>query len=145
MVTLILPLALGTWAWGLALNRPLRDAVLKALVLLGAAAVVLTEALSSGHRLDQESAAIGWVAVVMGAVVFGWIRRHERSIQESSQRLTVFEASCLLAILGIIAIVGYAAVLSPPNSADAMAYHLPRVIYWIQAKSVAFFPTSYLN
>jgi 4-amino-4-deoxy-L-arabinose transferase-like glycosyltransferase len=37
------------------------------------------------------------------------------------------------------------ALVYPPNNWDAMTYHLPRVMHWIQQQSVAHFPTSNLR
>ncbi len=54
-----------------------------------------------------------------------------------------------LALLGGAAIailtVGVVALLSPPNTWDVMQYHLPRVVHWIQNRSVAFYPTHELK
>ena len=116
----------------------MREAFLKALVLAGTACVAITEFLSLFHAFTRWGVAVGWVLVILIAARF--IKPITPRIQLSS-----LDAFSLLVIAGIVAVAGYTALVYPPNSADAMAYHLPRVIYWMQNRSVAFFPTPYFN
>ncbi|HSF30535.1 MAG TPA: 4-amino-4-deoxy-L-arabinose transferase, partial [Candidatus Tectomicrobia bacterium] len=52
----------------------------------------------------------------------------------------------LLSGVGVVlAVIGVIALLSPPNTSDVMAYHMPRVIHWIQNHSAAFYPTHELR
>jgi hypothetical protein len=49
----------------------------------------------------------------------------------------------LLCGLGLlIGIVGLTALLAPPNTWDAMSYHLPKVVLWATNRSVQIFPTA---
>jgi hypothetical protein len=48
-------------------------------------------------------------------------------------------ASILFVILG----VGLIAIIAPPNTWDAMNYHMSRVMHWMQNGSLAHYPTSY--
>jgi hypothetical protein len=116
----------------------LRDSILRAAVLLGTATLMLTELLSPFHLLTRWPLAAAWLVAVVA-----WAGVRPRATV--SWRFLPFETS-VAAIIGAIAgVVALTAILSPPNSADAMAYHLPRVVYWAQSGSVAFFPTPYLN
>lgn len=119
----------------------MRDYFLRLIALLGAAVVLLTETLNPFHLLRRGPLAVAWACVLAAGAFYAW-RRRPAALRFAFRPL---ETAIAAAIAAIAAIVGLAAVLSPPNSADAMAYHMPRVIYWAQAGSVAFFPTPYFN
>ncbi len=110
-------------------------------MILGACTALLTELLSLGHWLRPVPLAVAWLAMGAGGAVY--LHRRPPSFQRFAIRLA--EAALTAAIACIVAVVALTAALSAPNSYDAMAYHLPRVVYWAQSGSVAFFPTSYFT
>ncbi len=119
----------------------MRETFLRGVILFGTATALLTELLSPFQLLRRGPLAAAWIAVLAMTAAYWYFRPPEL------RRTTVrpFESAIAVAIATIAVLVGVTAVLSPPNSADAMAYHMPRVVYWAQAASAAFFPTSYFN
>jgi hypothetical protein len=104
------------------------------------ATLLITEALSPFHLLRPLPVALAWTAVA----VFAAYRYRNLKLPRLPQRQP-FEGAVAVAIAALGIAVFLAAAFSPPNSADAMAYHLPRVLYWAQSGSVAFFHTPYFN
>ena len=119
----------------------MRDLLLRVLVTLGACTVLLTEVLSLFHWIRPFPLAGAWLGIGAGGAVYLYRRKPE------FRRFSIRPAEAVVtAVIGsVVALVGLTAALSAPNSYDAMAYHLPRVVYWAQSGSVAFFPTSYFT
>ena len=99
--------------------------------------MAVTEILGAAHMLTRPALLAAWIFFVVG-IVFS-IRR------PSFLPLSAIDSVLIAIIAAILGILLFIALKSPPNSTDAMAYHLPRVLYWAQQRSVAFFPTPYLN
>ena len=121
-----------------------RDLVLRATVLVGAAVWAITETLSLFGEVAARSAG----DCVDGGACHGRVIGMEaRSIsaQSAVPRVDWAVAAYCAACAAILTLTAVAAAFSPPNSADAMAYHMPRVLYWAEQGSVRFFPTPYLN
>ena len=122
-----------------------RDALLRVCVFAGAATALLTEVLGALHLLRRAPLAIAWALMLVCAAKYLWRRAPKRSLFFERVRSHLLDSVIALAIAWIVVLVGIAAVLSPPNSFDVLAYHMPRVVYWAQARSVSFFATPYLN
>lgn len=120
---------------------PLRAAFLKALVVFGGVLLVATEGLSVFSAINKASLAIVWIAAGAAGVV--WLVRRPPVVRRPRFDPVVF--GCVAAIGAILALTAVAAGFSPPNSSDAMAYHMPRVVYWAEQRSVRFLPTAYFN
>jgi hypothetical protein len=116
-----------------------REWYLRLAVMAGAVVVTGTETLGAMHALTRATLIAAWLLAILGGA---FLFRRERIAFE---RPSLLDGLLITAIAAILAIIGFIALLSPPNSADAMSYHLPRVLFWAQQHSVAFFATPYLN
>ena len=112
------------------------DGFLRGAVALGLLVAASTEALGAAGLLSRWPVAVFWCCVLLAVC---------RSLKLPARKAAPVWVWLSIAAFGAISIILLLLALkSPPNSSDAMSYHLPRVIYWVQQKNVAFFPTPYL-
>ncbi|MCW5979086.1 MAG: glycosyltransferase family 39 protein [Bryobacteraceae bacterium] len=128
-------------SWTSGSSEP-RFLLLQALVAAGAAATWLTEGLSLFGWVTFNGIVVGWTALGATGAVLVWRRGSPRF---HLPRPGLPDVLLTAGMAAIAAIAGFIAIVSPPNSVDALMYHMPRVVYWKLAGSVAFFPTQYLN
>ena len=122
----------------------IRDAILRALVFFGVAAVIITESLGAFDLLRRGPLLGCWIAVLIPAMIY-LVRRRAFTLARPFWAADPVLWICSAGVLAILTLTAITALFSPPNSSDAMAYHMPRVVYWAEQASVRFFPTPYLN
>lgn len=110
--------------------------------------VYSTEVLSSLHEITRGGIAVAWLTCTALAAI--WLAIDRRLTQKPAvggstsgddSQVDRWDRVALWMVTGIVAVVGITAIVSAPNTWDAMEYHLPRVIEWIGNRSVASYPT----
>lgn len=106
--------------------------------LLGSWALICLSLIFIGYQIDSK-ALKGKGRTSIGNPFAELIRFINIELFSSKIHIRVW----VLGILGLVLIVGIVALIAPPNTNDSMGYHMPRVMHWIQNRSVAHFPTNY--
>jgi hypothetical protein len=123
-----------------------RDALLLASVFIGALLAVATELLSQIAALTFWPIAFTWAAVCTGlAVAAGRQAIADSWRRDTSTPLSVLEKSMAGYLLLVLVITGVLVVTAPPNTWDSMTYHMSRVMHWMQAGTLDFYPTAILR
>jgi 4-amino-4-deoxy-L-arabinose transferase-like glycosyltransferase len=138
---ILLPL-LYFLSWGTGFRRSgmtLLESGTAALVTFGLAVSIVTELQSLTGSLTPVGSAVGWFFVA-GAGLF-WARRPVAKPPGPPDSTPAGHRPELAVVLLFLILTGAVAVLSAPNSYDALSYHLPRVERWIQQGSLAPFAT----
>ena len=117
---------------------------LRAGLLWGSYAVLMTELLSIGSLLTPLTAVAGWLLLLLvsgGWLVARLVRGEPFRIPIPPAALRWYEIGLLAAIIIVVGVTAIVARFSPPQTWDSLNYHMPRVAHWAQQGSVQHFAT----
>jgi hypothetical protein len=142
-IALLVPAALFTalvrWVRGVR-PRPLSLAAAAAFGVLVALETFLLRTLSLVHQLASTPLVFGHV-FLLGLVL--WTRPTRGGLPSHLPRLPAQLRSWpVLVPVALLVLVSLSMVRYAPNNLDALNYHLARVAYWMQNRSVALYQTS---
>jgi len=121
-----------------------RVAFVKGAIAWGVAVALNTEVLSVFRGLRPVPLAVVWTLEGVLVLVLVWRRRNTLSARLTGAAgwPVVAAASPLIVIAAATAVI---AIAAPPNTFDAMTYHMARVAHWAADGTVAFYPTATLR
>lgn len=142
--------AVGSLWYGQAVYRarcanpaPIRNGFIDSLLVNTLVVVILTEALSVFHQLNDNRVGLVWTGVAISFTGWAIIQHHsgKKLVGLHLTHLTRFERRCLVVTSVILALTLLTAFLYPPNNYDSLTYHMGRIGHWMQQQGVQPFAT----
>ncbi|HYB52901.1 MAG TPA: glycosyltransferase family 39 protein, partial [Thermoanaerobaculia bacterium] len=121
-----------------------RGRFLSGLVMWGALVAFIAESASALGRYERWPVAASWAVALLAIAVIVGRRRSSPQLRRGSAR-PASDGLLVGGALVILILVGVTAIAAPPNTWDALTYHMPRVAHWIQNHTVAHYPTAIIR
>lgn len=121
----------------------LMNSYIKTLVIFSSFLVFITEALSLVNNFNYSSIFLSWLFLSFTFVVVLLPKKQQILGLEFSSDITLKPVHKLFLTIVILTLglVFFQGLLYPPNTYDAMSYHLSRIVHWISQENVLHFPT----
>ena len=125
-----------------------RDSLLRAAVTSGVTVTLVVEILGALRLLGRPALALSWALLCLLAALWtlrtssAEVTQSPRPARNTPPKPEIFWP-LLSGSLLLVGSVALAALLAPPGPFDVHAYHMPRVLFWLQQRSVDHYPTPY--
>ena len=130
-----------------------RSAFLGAATCWGVFVGLITEILSVPRWITRPALEIVWLGFALVLLGYGWTLRRSPHRSDSIEAVSrpdsegdsigTIDWLLLAGIAVIVGLVGLTAIMSAPNTWDAMAYHMSRVVQWMSNRDVSLYPAFY--
>ena len=125
------------------MNFSIRNFFIWKTLILSVLISISTEILSFFDSINSLSIKILWVLLGVSFIfVLSYLskKKNQTNLLKKIPDLSRFE---IIFIFLIFCLTFINSLIYPPNTLDAMAYHLPKVMHWVQNGNLDFYPTHY--
>jgi hypothetical protein len=135
--------AIHAWRRGLQPLADWRESVFIAMVCIGVWVAAGTELLGLFHSLTFWPVVVFWIVPVIAAAAN--LMRCTRKITRLRMPPLTWLSGVSIALICLVLLAALiTALIAPPNNMDSLDYHLPRIVAWMQQRSLADYPTNYV-
>jgi len=130
------------WSLGNSYFTSRREAYLFSAVACSLWGWLITEGFSFFRILNSNEMVLAWALFLVGVTILSF-KNSRTSPKRAHRRLTFppFDLGIVIGISLILLGTLLLALISPPNTWDALTYHMSRVVHWAQNSTLAFYPT----
>lgn len=113
---------------------------------------IITEGLSVFHNITSKSISLCWIVLGIGSIGYYFYYRrkhpvfHKNNLSHSLIDKDLFKDKFCIVILAIASIIllrsTWLALNTVPYNWDSMTYHLSRILFWVEHKTVSYYGTN---
>lgn len=122
-----------------------REFLIWKIITISLLITISTEFLSYFNLINSTSIRIFWGLIITIILAYICLFKKKFSFLEQIIFLKKNFTFELFIVLVILILTLFNSLIYPPNTLDAMAYHMPKIMHWTQNANIEFYPTNDLR
>lgn len=127
------------------MNICIRENLIRKVIFFSLLIIISTELLSYFSNINSANIKIFWISVITILIISFFLFKKKFIFLENLIDVKKYFNFELFIISVILILTLINSIIYPPNTLDALSYHMPKIMHWIQNENINFYPTNDLR